>query len=233
MEKNSFMFFRSKTLILLGLVLILETSCINFKVYVPGEFPIPENALAQGKTLQIVGSEDYAFIAHIEPFFLTSFFYKKKYRNYFGTLEEILQEEFIRNQKIYFHKYSNLKVTVKDYDLRSQDGCFRNKASIRFHAIVEEQNSNSVILEFNQEKEMLSYSSDCNGFLTGVTIVGLLWFVPYIGFRGTKQEQMEYLGKGMLRDFFEELQIKVKSSDYEIEIGEKKSTGAPKNEKKK
>jgi len=211
---------------------VLLFSCgLNFKVHVPGEFPI-KNPINLDDKLEIVEKKETNHFAFIDPIFIVNFIYKKKYFNEHGTLPELLKEEFTRNHSIYFSKNSEYLINIEDFELKSIDGCFTNKAFVRFKADVKDRKTTKEILEFNFEKELISYSSDCTAIFSTLSVVGILWYVPYLGFRGTKQDQMEYLGKYALTEFFMNLREKLETVDEtkNKEEGNKKET---KNAKKK
>jgi hypothetical protein len=134
-------------------------------------------------------------------------FFKSQHENEFGTLAELIKK------KLHNDKYSNqepLKIIIKNFRLETNDRCTSNLAEVNLEIDVLNQ-KNQNILNFTYKNEIHSYVTTCMNTLMTISVVGWLWYGPYVGFRGNREDQINQLGRLSLLEFFENLDLAIKN----------------------
>lgn len=126
--------------------------------------------------------------------------------NEYGPLSYLIRKELsIRGNRFPLLLDRGGKIFIDEYQLVSLDRCSKNisfvrmKARIQILGIPEET--------FSYYDEIDSRVTNC--YLTGsiITVIPLIWYVPYNGFRGNREDQLNQLGRNSLTEFFTTLEI--------------------------
>ncbi len=199
------MFFKLKIqhsfgFILLLLILSAVSNCnlkfIQLRVYPPiaskaySEISFNKNIVFEDKLLlgDNLGSHN--------PYIFKS----RKLKNEYGSLVYLLENEIQNHPEKYVkvHASKSTIIRIIDYNLKTDDSCWSNTTSVDFKAEVEQDGK---VEQFNYNDSIRSHITDC--FLLGSTIalVPLLIYIPYEGFRGTREDQVNQLGRNSLDAF--------------------------------
>ncbi|PJZ43939.1 hypothetical protein [Leptospira brenneri] len=126
--------------------------------------------------------------------------------NEYGPLSYLIRKELsIRGNRFPLLLDRGGKIFVEEFQLQSLDRCSKNLTFVRLKARVQ--------ITGNSEEEFIYYdeidSRVTNCYLTGsiLTLVPLLWYVPYNGFRGNREDQLNQLGRNSLSEFFTRLEV--------------------------
>ncbi|WCL47764.1 hypothetical protein [Leptospira sp. GIMC2001] len=191
----------------IALILLIFSSLqfchyIELKIYPP--LPNKKFVPDQPKNTSISWVDDTGLgtnLAYHNP----SIFSPRFLENEFGGLVYILDREVSNHPDIYpsLHKNGSTKIHLKEFRLNTNDSCFSNLTSINIRL---EVTKNNKIYPFTYKDEIHSSVTDC--YLVGSTllIVPLVVYVPYQGFRGTREDQLNQLGRNGLKailDFFQ------------------------------
>lgn len=150
-----------------------------------------------------VKQENRRQMAVYDPYFFDS----EALHNEYGPLSYLIRKELsIRESRYPLLVERGGSIFVEEFQLVSLDRCSKNltyvrlKAKIQIRGYAEE--------EINYYDEIDSKVTNC--FLTGsiITVVPLLWYVPYNGFRGNREDQLNQLGRNALTELFTQLEIR-------------------------
>ncbi|EMY77976.1 hypothetical protein LEP1GSC060_1713 [Leptospira weilii serovar Ranarum str. ICFT] len=205
-----------RELILISIVsffLFCCTSCISIRVYVPKKgnstdtndpgnldtipHPNPHFEVFESPTLR---KETFA-IRKASLFFLAP----EKLENEYGSVGTVIARELDFNQEDYKtdEKY---KIHINDFELKTEDRCFfGSKTEVKLKVEVLDLKKNENVLDFQYNDSIDSNVTDCHFTLATVTILGWLIYMPYLGFRGNREDQLNQLGRTALLEFSEKL----------------------------
>ncbi|TGK54506.1 hypothetical protein EHQ16_11795 [Leptospira kanakyensis] len=126
--------------------------------------------------------------------------------NEYGPLSYLIRKELsIRGDRFPLLIGRGGKILIDEYQLVSLDRCSKNLTFVRMKARIQIQGQSEE--EFSYYDEIDSHVTNC--YLTGsiLTLVPLVWYVPYNGFRGNREDQLNQLGRNSLTEFFTRLEI--------------------------
>lgn len=133
-----------------------------------------------------------------DPFF----FPKRKLVNEYGDLVYILNHEIRNHPEKYrtLHNLDTVKITIQEFDLSTHDSCWSNITNIRMVVNLESP-GDTVSREFTYRDEIESHVTDC--FLVGstITLLPLIVYTPYVGYRGNREDQLNQLGRNAIGEF--------------------------------
>jgi hypothetical protein len=191
MKKKSY-----KLLFLLAFLL----NCISVRVYVPEEstankITLPQNQLIAHQVKELTPKSYFA----TSSFFV---FGTSQHANEYGSASKLVEDYLAK----YPEKYQQpLQVEITNFELKSNDKCYKNIVSIKLEANVKDARNNEV-MRLNHTNEIDSLVSTCTEVWTSLPIfIGWFWYAPYLGFRGTRQDQINQLGSIAFSEFFIEL----------------------------
>lgn len=199
-----------KTILLL--LLFIFGNCMYFKVHVPGKFPYEKQKDITNLVIIENKTGKSKFIT-FDPFFLTWIFFSKEYENEYGSVSKLLLEELERNSDIYFPTDRVLEIQINKFSINSNDRCGYNVINGVMEVQVKNPKQPNLLLDYKIEKKINSAVTDCVTFLSFVSILGTAWYIPYVGFRGMKSDQVDYVGRFMLDDFFDKLVEAIESEN--------------------
>lgn len=133
------------------------------------------------------------------------FFQPEGLPNEYGPLSYLIRKELsIRGERFPLLLDRGGKIFVEEFQLASVDRCSKNLTFVRLKARI--QIVGYAEEEFSFYDEINSHVTNC--YLTGslVTVVPLIWYVPYNGFRGNREDQLNQLGRNSLSEFFSKLE---------------------------
>ncbi|TGL88219.1 hypothetical protein EHQ68_10360 [Leptospira congkakensis] len=125
--------------------------------------------------------------------------------NEYGPLSYLIRKELsIRGNRFPLLLGRGGKIFVDEYQLVSLDRCSKNLTFVRMKARIQIQGQSEE--EFSYYDEIDSRVTNC--YLTGsiLFVVPLIWYVPYNGFRGNREDQLNQLGRNSLTEFFTRLE---------------------------
>jgi hypothetical protein len=131
-------------------------------------------------------------------------FSNRNLKNRYGRIIFQIQEELERNGEAY-PKWKRVPdgstVRMDRFDLETKDECYFNttRVGIQISGI---DPRGKEIFTFEYEDKIESHVTDCFLFVSTITAVPLFWYIPYQGFRGNRDDQLNQLGKNALREFF-------------------------------
>lgn len=135
-----------------------------------------------------------------DPFIFSS----RELENSYGDLVYVLKNEVEKNPKRYSRLYSGepIRIEILAFDLETDDSCLSNQTKVYMKAKITIRGSTR---EFKYNDSIDSHVTDC--FLVGssLTLVPLLAYTPYVGYRGNREDQLNQLGRNALRAFLEYL----------------------------
>ncbi|TGM31969.1 hypothetical protein EHQ92_15405 [Leptospira biflexa] len=134
------------------------------------------------------------------------FFGAESLTNEYGPLSYLIRKELsIRESRYPLLIERGGKILVEEFQLVSLDRCFRNLTFVRLKAKVQIRGYAEEEIQYYDEID----SKVTNCYLTGsvLTLVPLLWYVPYNGFRGNREDQLNQLGRNALTELFTKLEI--------------------------
>ncbi|MCE9500149.1 MAG: hypothetical protein K8R21_06585 [Leptospira sp.] len=146
-------------------------------------------------------------------------FYKKKYPNEYGGLISILKEGILYSTGLsgfMEEKDTNLEINISKFRLQADDKCYKNLTDVEFSAKVFliQKKKRTEILDYNYSDSIESKVTDCFAVLSSLPVF-LGWFVylPYIGFRGNREDQMNLIGNNAVQGFLANLEISLTNSN--------------------
>ncbi|EKS07703.1 hypothetical protein QMM42_02025 [Leptospira santarosai] len=207
------------------LFLFSFVNCIAIRVYVPKKGNISHNVdnsdtiprldpnfeVLESPTLK---NETFA-IRKPSLFFLAP----EKLENEYGSVGTVIARELDQNRNDYKtdQKY---KIHIKNFELKTIDRCFfGSKTEVKLNIEVVNPVNKKNVLDFQYEDSIDSNVTDCHFTLATVTVLGWLVYLPYLGFRGNREDQLNQLGKTALLEFFEKLKITLEQSFKPIPPG--------------
>ncbi|WP_167884482.1 hypothetical protein [Leptospira ilyithenensis] len=125
--------------------------------------------------------------------------------NHYGTLPQLIEKEIALNPGLYPAK-SKYKITIHQFSLLANDVCYKNITSVDLHITVESEKPKKQILDFNYSDSLESRVTDCTFTLaTAPAFVGWVIYLPYLSFRGNREDQLNQMGRIAVLTFFEKL----------------------------
>ncbi|TGJ99790.1 hypothetical protein EHO59_17905 [Leptospira semungkisensis] len=123
----------------------------------------------------------------------------RDYENLYGPLTKLLAKEFKDNKDEYFGK---TKILIRKFKLESVDHCTYNSVNVEFEADVL---SNGTSWHYDFKDGIESRVTDCMAVLATLPVLtGWIIYLPYIGHRGNREDQLNQIGRVAMIDFFEE-----------------------------
>lgn len=199
------MFFNSKFKTFVGILVSIlvhftSTNCnlkfIKLRIYPPiqsktySEIPFNKNIIFEDKVS--LGET----LGRHNPFVFKS----RNLNNEYGSLVYLLENEIQNYPERYpkVHSSKSTLIRITEYNLKTDDSCWDNNTSVDFKAEVEQDGK---IELFNYSDSIHSHITDC--FLIGstITFLPLLIYIPYEGYRGTREDQLNQLGRNSLDAF--------------------------------
>ncbi|WP_061298245.1 hypothetical protein [Leptospira borgpetersenii] len=221
--------FSSKSpfyLFIISLFLFSFISCIAIRVYVPKKGNISYEVgdldtiphLDSNLNFEVIESptlknETFA-IRKPSLFFLAP----EKLENEYGSVGTVIAKELDQNRNDYKtdQKY---KIHIKDFELKTVDHCFfGSETEVKLNIEVVNLTKKENVLYFQYEDSIASNVTDCHFTLATATVLGWLIYLPYLGFRGNREDQLNQLGKTALLEFFEKLKITLEQSSKPVSI---------------
>ncbi|AVV50995.1 hypothetical protein [Leptospira santarosai] len=205
------------------LFLFSFVSCIAIRVYVPKKgnisYDVDNSNTIQRPDFEVIESpmlknETFA-IRKPSLFFLAP----EKLENEYGSVGAVISRELDQNRNDYKtdQKY---KIHIKNFELKTIDRCFfGSKTEVKLNIEVVNPVNKKNVLDFQYEDSIDSNVTDCHFTLATVTVLGWLVYLPYLGFRGNREDQLNQLGKTALLEFSEKLKITLEQSFKPIPPG--------------
>lgn len=207
---RTFFFFTGKARIKLltflwAVLLFSSSSCVTVKIYAPdtASKDRPENPKTDFFQIR---SEVSDKMVYYSPVWFTSLFYSKEYENEYGNAEKLISEELRRNSHLYSR--SRLNISVLKFSFKNTDSCSFSRSEADVEISVKDS-SGAELLNYKNTESVKTYISDCSNVLYTLSIFGMLWYVPYFAGKGTRQDQLDYLGRKSLLEFFTQLKEKL------------------------
>lgn len=125
--------------------------------------------------------------------------------NEYGPLSYLIRKELsIRGNRYPLLLDKGGKIFIDEYQLVSLDRCSKNLSFVRLKARIQIAGGAEEVFSYYDEID----SRVTNCYLTGsiLTLVPLIWYVPYNGFRGNREDQLNQLGRNSLSEFFSKLE---------------------------
>ncbi|WP_411821648.1 hypothetical protein [Leptospira sp. 'Mane'] len=198
------------------LIITFFSGCIALRVYVPHSSPesldpfrgsteeIRTESPINSKTISPITVEDKTDNGEIFGRRSPSLFFlsPRTLENHYGTLSQLIEREIALNPNLY-HTKEKYKITIHQFSLLANDVCYKNVTSVDLHITVESQKSKKQILDFNHSDKLESRVTDCMFTLaTAPVFLGWVAYLPYIGFRGTREDQLNQMGRIAVLAFF-------------------------------
>lgn len=197
------MYFEKKLRILLFFLCFLFLECgVSLRVYRPFPNEREYDFVKKMDHIEIfVKDENRLQMAVYDPYFFDT----ESLENEYGPISYLIRKEL----SIRENRYPQLierggKIRVETFELVSLDRCYHNltyvrmKAKIQIRGMAEE--------EFQYYDEIPSSVTNCYLLGSTITILPLIWYVPYNGFRGNREDQINQLGRNALNEFFVQLE---------------------------
>ncbi|MDZ4726278.1 MAG: hypothetical protein SH817_08975 [Leptospira sp.] len=128
-------------------------------------------------------------------------------QNEYGNLQYLIKKELsIRPENYPSLIRDGGRVEVKEFILISEDHCSSNLVRVKMRAEI--QIGKTAVIPFEYEDEIKSHVTDCFALGSTITIIPLIWYAPYVGFRGNREDQLNQLGRNALESFFSVLETK-------------------------
>ncbi|WP_061249925.1 hypothetical protein [Leptospira alstonii] len=198
---------------IVSFVLFCFTNCISIRVYVPkkgnvaGTYepenldtipnPNPHFEVLESPTLR---KETFA-IRNPSLFFLAP----DQLKNEYGSIGTVIARELDFNKEDY-KTNEKYKIHIQDFELKTEDSCFfGSKTEVKLNVEVWSFTKNENVLDFQYNDSIDSNVTDCHFTLATITILGWLIYMPYLGFRGNREDQLNQLGRTALLEFSEKL----------------------------
>lgn len=193
------------------LLLFLFQCSTSIRVYRPVANESPYEVIKTFPKLSVVASHPfpdrfalyspYIYTTKGIPFFGTEYDLKNEY----GDFAYLIRKELsIRPEKYQLLIAEGGKIDVKEFVFESVDNCYANDVNLKLKVDVQIGKRN--VETFIYSDQIHSYISDC--YLTGsiLTIIPLVWYVPYAGFRGNREDQLNELGRNAIEAYFQFLE---------------------------
>ncbi|EMY70110.1 hypothetical protein [Leptospira vanthielii] len=125
--------------------------------------------------------------------------------NEYGPLSYLIRKELsMRGNRYPLLLDRGGKIFVDEFQLVSLDRCSKNLTFVRLKARIQIAGGGEEVFSYYDEID----SRVTNCYLTGsiLTLVPLIWYVPYNGFRGNREDQLNQLGRNSLSEFFSKME---------------------------
>jgi len=197
-------------------ILVILASCISVKIYVPEkEEKIsisqerPEKKSARFSIVQNYQAPDY--------FSTSSFmiFWKSKHQNFYGTIPELIGGEIEKHPEKYLKRLKDKEsylIRVNHFHLNSDDKCTKNIVDVEldidvFKLHTANDKPQTPDFSFKHKDEINSMVSFCTStWSTALIFIPWIWYMPYLGYRGDREDQLNHLGRVAFGNFFEDLE---------------------------
>ncbi|TGN19628.1 hypothetical protein [Leptospira idonii] len=121
--------------------------------------------------------------------------------NEYGHLSYLIRKDLsIRGERFPRLIREGGKIQVTDFLLESKDDCSSNLVQVRLRASVQIGKEKPEVFDYKDRIE--SHVTNCFHVFSTVTLVPLLWYVPYMGYRGNREDQINQLGRNVMEEFF-------------------------------
>ncbi|TGL20794.1 hypothetical protein EHQ46_09860 [Leptospira yanagawae] len=198
------MCFEKKLRIFILLICFLLVGCdVSLRVYRPFPNEKEYDFVKKMDHIQVeVKDENRMKMGLFDPFFFDA----QSLENEYGPLSYLIRKELsIREQRFPLLIERGGNIRIESFELVSLDRCHENLTYVRLKG-------NFQIRGFGQEDfdyydEILSHVTNCYLLGSTITILPLVWYVPYSGFRGNREDQINQLGRNALNEFFNQLEL--------------------------
>lgn len=193
------------------LLLILLQCSTSIRVYRPVPNESPFEVIKTFPKLSVLSSHPnperfalyspYIYATKGLPFFGEEYDLKNEYGNFSYLIRKELS---IRPEHYQQLVAEGGKIEIKEFVFESVDHCYANDVTINLK--IDVQIGKRKVETFTYSDQIHSYISDC--YLTGsiLTIIPLVWYVPYAGFRGNREDQLNELGRNAVEAYFQFLE---------------------------
>lgn len=127
-------------------------------------------------------------------------FKSRTLKNRYGSMVYFLNREVQNHPERYpaLHTGEVVIIHIEEFSLSTSDSCTSNLTEVK---MIAELNIGGKISEYYYKDEIHSYVTDCYLIGSSITLVPLLVYTPYVGFRGNREDQLNQLGRNLARDF--------------------------------
>ncbi|XDD48535.1 hypothetical protein AB3N60_18210 [Leptospira sp. WS39.C2] len=150
-----------------------------------------------------VKSENRLQMGVYDPYF----FGPESLPNEYGPLSYLIRKELsIRESRYPLLIERGGTISIEEFQLVSLDRCSKNLTFVRLKAKVQIRGYAEEEISYYDEID----SKVTNCYLAGsvLTLVPLIWYVPYNGFRGNREDQLNQLGRNALTELFTQLEMR-------------------------
>ncbi|NCN11653.1 MAG: hypothetical protein GW938_17585 [Leptospira sp.] len=144
-----------------------------------------------------------------QPFFFKNRILKNEYGNLSSLLSREIQNHPDKYERIL--KKGNVHIFIKNFHVGTKDNCWSNLTSVDFQADVQYGDTTE---PFSYYDKIESKVTDCFLIGSSITLVPLLLYVPYQGFRGNREDQVNQLGRNAVDAFLHFLEGKDYKPQY-------------------
>ncbi|TGN14704.1 hypothetical protein [Leptospira ilyithenensis] len=193
---------RFRFLLLISVLFLFFSECgISIRVYRPFPEEAPFELVTFDKKLTIITpNENLQRFALYDGYFVSA----DDLYNEYGSLSYLIQKEISIRKSRYPGLFQGAKIEITKFQLESLDKCFSNEVHVKMSALV--QVGRGKASNFEYEDKIDSNVTNCYLLGSSLTVVPLIWYVPYMGFRGNRQDQLNQLGRNALEAFFQFLE---------------------------
>jgi hypothetical protein len=221
------MFFSLRYFILLFTLAIVFVSCAtSIRVYRPYPRENPYEVVLPQPKVSITAPTQYPErFASYDPYlfrFTELSFLEIEYnlQNEYGSLPYLIRKEL----SIRPDNFPNLlkeggKIEIKEFVLDSTDRCWTNLVSVKMNVNV--QIGRRPQETFFYQDQIESHVTDCFLLGSSIPILPLILYIPYAGFRGNREDQLNQLGRNAIESFFTFLENRsgyIQNSEKQIPI---------------
>ncbi|MDF3819890.1 hypothetical protein P3G55_08275 [Leptospira sp. 96542] len=174
-------------------------SCgISLRVYRPFPNESPFEYITKQEKIEIyIKNENTESMALYDGYF----FEPESLKNEYGPLSYLIRKEFsMRKERYPLLLERGGRIEVDEFTLISLDRCTKNRTWVEMKARV--QIKGEPVKDYFYYDEIDSKVTNCYLLGSSSLILPLLWYLPYNGFRGNREDQMNQLGRNVLDDFF-------------------------------
>jgi len=179
--------------VLLGTLFLSSCTFIELRMYPP----VPEKNEGEEAVPPLFVWVDETHLGENLAFHRPYLFRERPLANRYGSLVPILKREVFRNPRRYPLVHSGFirEVRIQTFHLESVDSCWTNRVSLELRVeILEEYRKRGI----KYRDEIVSHVTDCFLIGSSVTLIPLLWYIPYLGFRGNREDQLNQLGRNAI-----------------------------------
>ncbi|BDA80840.1 hypothetical protein LPTSP3_g37700 [Leptospira kobayashii] len=187
---------------LLSVLFFFFLQCgVAIRVYRPFPEEAPFELVVPEKKLTIVTpNENLQRFAMYDGYFVSA----DDLPNEYGSLNYLIQKEISIRKSRYPGLFQGGKIEITKFQLESLDRCYSNEVHVKMSALA--QVGRGKASNFEYEDKIVSHVTNCYLLGSSLTIVPLIWYVPYMGFRGNRQDQLNQLGRNAIEAFFQFLE---------------------------